>query len=252
MKSLKLLFLSFLLLQTQAYSEDLPQEDHSEEIIFNNEWDNVFAPFTNRSSLILLTGLGATYFVFKDNFQERLNERPYREDKKIWRTVGDAMGWGALPIGYVGLMAFNYYSSEEKKPDYLRNIEYIGKSVAYTALMTLTLKLTINQQRPDDELKRDSFPSGHASSSFAFSTAVWLRHGHAWGAASTLLASWITFSRIDDGSHFYHDSVFGATLGISYAVGIYYNHFRDDLPFVFSFSPTPDAQGLQSNLVFSF
>jgi membrane-associated phospholipid phosphatase len=231
------------------------------QLFFNNEFDNMIAPFTYQSSAILLGGGLATYLVFKDKFEEKRQNRTYRKWKrrKLWSTVGDTLGWGVLPIAYLSLKAIqNYLDSNENKASIERrslrwqNAEYVTKTVAFTALTTFALKLTTNQGRPKDRLKKDSFPSGHASSSFAFSTAVWLAHGPYWGTSATLVAGWISFSRIDDGSHYYHDSIFGAALGASYAWGIFTNHYRRNLPFKFAVGPSQDLKGLTASYSLKF
>jgi len=161
-------------------------EPNRYQLFFNNEWDNALAPFTYQSSIILLSGAMATYLVFKDNFEEKRKARLFRrwKRKKLWSTVGDTLGWGVLPVAYLSLKALQNYlddgedkAAQERRTIRWQNAEYITKSVAYTALATFALKMTVSQGRPKDSLKRDSFPSGHASSSFAFSTAVWLAHG---------------------------------------------------------------------------
>lgn len=178
--------------------------------------------------------------------------------EKKWVKTGDLLGWGALPITYFAIQGLKNAFTEDTKENQKiiqsrwNETEYVTKSVIYTALATFTMKMLISQGRPKDKLKRDSFPSGHASSSFAFSTAIWLAHGYKWGLLSTALASWISFSRIEDGSHYYHDSLFGAALGFSYAWGIYNNHFRRNLPFSFAVAPVSDGRGAQLTALYTF
>ena len=242
---------------------DVIEEPTRYDLFFNNEWDNILAPFTYQSSAFLLGGGYLTYVVFKDDFEERrlknLNRQYERGGKKGWVKLGDTLGWGALPVAFLGIQYFRELALDESSSQYKKesekiwqDAEYVTKSVVYTALMTFTMKSLISQPRPKDRLKRDSFPSGHASSSFAFSTAIWLSQGYKWGLFSTAIASWITLSRIEDGSHYYHDSLFGAALGISYAVGIYNNHYRRNLPFSFAVAPTADGEGAYGMLSYRY
>ncbi len=230
------------------------------DLFFNNELDNVLAPFTSQSSSFLIGGGLLTYIVFRDNFDER-SQKNYLEKfekggEKTWVKLGDTVGWGVLPAAFLGIQAIrsaftpDNLTKENKK--IWEDAEYVTKTVAYTGLMTLTMKTLISQSRPKDSLKKDSFPSGHASSAFAFSTAIWLSQGYEWGIFSSLLASWISFSRIEDGSHYYHDSLFGAALGISYAIGIYNNHYRRNLPFSFAVAPTTDGEGAYGRLTYRY
>lgn len=237
---------------------DLIDKPKKSDLLFNNELDNLIAPFTNQSSIFMLTGATAGYIVYKDDFEEKRNNRWRRkEKKKLWRSIGDTLGWGLLPVGYaIGMGLYgNSLENKDGQSKVYRDIEYVAKSVVYTSLATFALKLTVDQRRPKDRLKKDSFPSGHASSSFAFSTAIWLVHGPYAGAAATAVASWVAYSRIDDGSHYYHDSIVGAVLGMSYAWGIYNNHYRRKLPFQFTFQPKYNGNkldGLHGTITYSY
>jgi membrane-associated phospholipid phosphatase len=230
--------------------EDIVPEPKKDELIFNNELDNIIAPFTYHSSAVMFLGGLGTYLVFEDNYREK-KKRRIDDGDKPWRDIGDALGWGPLPLFYAGIMGTSYlFSDDRANGQYGKKTEYVLKSVIYTALATFTLKTLIDQRRPKDKLKEDSFPSGHASSSFAFSTAIWMVHGPYWGSLATALAAWVSYSRIDDGSHYWHDSVFGMTLGISYALGIYNNHFKRELPF--QFAVVPVHKGLGASLSYEF
>ncbi|MDA9189525.1 phosphatase PAP2 family protein [bacterium] len=209
-----------------------------EQLIFENEFDNLIAPFTYQSSIALLFGGGLSFFLYSDRYEDAKKKKWAKESKKDkpWRDIGDKAGWGALPIAYSAFKFFQYQSTPDKR--YLGQIEYVAKTVIYTGLFSALLKVTVRQSRPKDKAKYDSFPSGHASSAYSFATAIWLLHGWKYGLASTALATWIAYSRIDDGSHYYHDSAAGAAIGIAYAIGIYNNHYGRELPFLFSMRPT--------------
>ena len=58
-----------------------------------------------------------------------------------------------------------------------------------------------------------SFPSGHAASSFAAATVIWLNHRRC-GWLALVLAALIAFSRLYVGVHYPSDVVFGALDGI--------------------------------------
>ncbi len=263
--SFKLFSLSaLLLLPLVAWTAPPAQEETSgplpemiaapngRQLIFDNELDNVIAPFTYHSSLLLLAGGVVSYLTYSRNFNDQ-RERNWAKEgnrSKPWREVGDFLGWGALPISY-GLIQYGSTTWGENLHA-LTNTEYVGKSVVYSALATFALKNLVRQGRPKDKYKNDSFPSGHASSSFSFSTAVWLLHGPGWGIFSTALATWVTYSRIDDGSHYYHDSIAGATLGAAYAIGIYNNHYHRRLPFLFTLTPIDNLGGLKASIAFGF
>jgi undecaprenyl-diphosphatase len=93
---------------------------------------------------------------------------------------------------------------------------------ATSALVNLGLKPAVRRERPSrEETARTrvvrmpssaSYPSGHAASAFAFSTAV----GGALPQADTtlrLLASTVAYSRVHTGVHYPGDVVAGAVIG---------------------------------------
>lgn len=59
-----------------------------------------------------------------------------------------------------------------------------------------------------------SFPSGHAGSSFAFATVIFLTCKKRYGIAALVLASFIAFSRLYLGVHYPTDVLCGSVFGI--------------------------------------
>ena len=80
---------------------------------------------------------------------------------------------------------------------------------------TYAIKLVADRTRPNGD--PHSFPSGHASTSFA--TAMVLQDHYGWkvGLPAFLAASYTAASRIADNQHWTSDVVFGAALGMASA-----------------------------------
>lgn len=82
-----------------------------------------------------------------------------------------------------------------------------------SAATTQALKLAVQRTRPDGEPR--SFPSGHASASFASATVL---HRH-FGAKAAIpaygAAVYITMSRLQANSHYASDILIGAALGLA-------------------------------------
>ncbi|HMF98318.1 MAG TPA: phosphatase PAP2 family protein [Vicinamibacterales bacterium] len=78
---------------------------------------------------------------------------------------------------------------------------------------TYAIKLATNRTRPNGDPR--SFPSGHASNSFA--TAMVLQEHFGWklGVPAFLAATYTGVSRVIDNQHWASDVVFGAFLGIA-------------------------------------
>jgi hypothetical protein len=87
------------------------------------------------------------------------------------------------------------------------------QSLALAEGLTQTLKYTTRRDRPDHSA-RTSFPSGHASDTFAFATALERHLGWRGAAPAYALASYVAISRLPANRHWLSDTVFGAAVGI--------------------------------------
>ena len=213
---------------------------------------NLTAPVCTDARYFLLVGAGVTYASYMSNstHQEKLRfdiarKRPLGDYGKI----GEIIGWGGLNAAYIGYQYFKgkYWGDIEAS----RNSELAVEVFAYTSLMTLFLKTIINSPRPDGSTN-DSFPSGHSSASFAWATVVMARHEWYYGLGAYALSSFIAFSRINDERHHWHDVYAGMTLGISYALGIYFNHTRHNKDFWIGALPAEGLDGMSLNVSYLF
>jgi membrane-associated phospholipid phosphatase len=74
------------------------------------------------------------------------------------------------------------------------------------------LKFATQRDRPDGSAR--SFPSGHASDTFAFATALERHVGWRYAVPAYTLASYVAISRLPADRHWLSDVVFGSTVGI--------------------------------------
>lgn len=91
------------------------------------------------------------------------------------------------------------------------------EGLSVTGASTIALKLSVHRRRPDgsDHL---SFPSNHASGSFAVASVLARRHGWHLGVPAFLAAGFVSWARVAADKHFLSDTLFGAALGT--AVGL--------------------------------
>jgi membrane-associated phospholipid phosphatase len=87
------------------------------------------------------------------------------------------------------------------------------QSLAMSEALTQTLKYTTRRERPDHSSK-NSFPSGHASDTFAFATALERHLGWHYAVPAYILSSYVAISRLPANRHWLSDAVFGSAVGI--------------------------------------
>ena len=81
-----------------------------------------------------------------------------------------------------------------------------------TSLVTYGLKQAIPERRPDGS-NRESFPSGHASVSFAAAASLEKRYGWQIGVPAFAVASFVGVARVEAKKHFVGDVLAGAAIG---------------------------------------
>lgn len=87
-----------------------------------------------------------------------------------------------------------------------------GGSIAAATVVTRGLKEIFPEWRPDDS-DRKSFPSGHASMSFAAAATLHKRYGWEVGLPAQIVAAFVGYSRVEAKKHHVHDVLAGAVIG---------------------------------------
>ena len=210
---MKFLFVSFLI-TVSIYSK----QTHAWGL--QELGDEAASPVTTDAKYVLYTGTLLTLVLlsFEDSVSDPMQKKFIRND-----TLGDASIWGdrigqlTPNILYIGGMSIAGQYGDKKATQ-----RAIGmfKASAYAISVTTILKYTIREPRPDNTQEKNSFPSGHTTSAFAFSGFIAAEHGWGWGSAALLTSTFVAYSRINDNRHFLHDVVAGATIGWVYGWGI--------------------------------
>lgn len=152
-------------------------------------------------------------------FQKKITERNRLGE---WNDRVEIMGRWVPNLLYTGGMGIKYYfSGEEGKRDEkdLERSLAMMKATLYAGTLTLILKHTFRQQRPGHGDKV-SFPSGHTTTAFAFAAVVGSFHEWYYAVPAYALASAVGFQRLTNNNHYLHDVLMGATIGISYGIGV--------------------------------
>lgn len=215
--------------------------------------DEITAPFTTPGAYAFGSGM-ATAGILKLFFTDSIiNE--VRDSSRANNSLGewdhriDLMGQLVPNAIYaLGMGTYGYFGDKNNGKE---NAMIMVKSTAYAALLTTVLKNTIRQRRPGNGA-RNSFPSGHATTAFAFASVVGSLHEWYYGVPAYALAGLVGYQRLNSGVHFLHDIIAGASIGIAYGIGIADLAKGSSQKHVILPMPTPDGQGLSFNYLTTF
>ena len=144
-------------------------------------------------------------------------------DKEIQEDAADSLGdFGKIgDIGGNGLtlagIAFSTYILGRLAKD--EKVIETGKALIeaeiITTVLTKIIKVSTGRERPNgvEDRYSSSFPSGHASGSFALASVFDVMYGHKIGIPLYMFAGFVAYSRLSDNKHFLSDVLFGAVLG---------------------------------------
>jgi len=110
------------------------------------------------------------------------------------------------------LMPVTAYGSTWYLKDKEGRIQYY-KSFAASWLTTRGLKYLIEKPRPDNS-DNNSFPSGHASTTFQSAAFIRKRYGWKYGLPAYGAATFVAYSRVHADKHYAEDVIAGAAIGI--------------------------------------
>ncbi len=172
--------------------------------------------FTTKENLVTLgVGLGAAWGagrfdqeIARSGFNSELNGGTALDQAF---EAGEYIGGSLAQIG--GAFA-TYGVGKLSKKD---GLELLGRDLvraqAVTQSLTLGVKLMVGRERPDGS-NNTSFPSGHASGTFATATVLQRHYGWKVGVPAYAVAGYVAASRMNEGKHYLSDVVFGAAVGI--------------------------------------
>lgn len=166
---------------------------------------------TPQNAGIVATG-GVLALIFKNSNDERLRTWVLEQDPSslpasFGNFAGDGYTQSAAAIGvWLGGRASKNVRAETTGANLIR-------AQILNGVLTRGLKLIAQRDRPDGGSR--SFPSGHASATFA--SAAVIQHDYGLVAALPVyaLGGWVGYSRVRTNHHWLSDVAFGAALGIA-------------------------------------
>jgi hypothetical protein len=205
--------LSFLFTSNAIQANEYGHDD------FISDWASPINDKESRATIIYGTVLTSTLVAFRNDIVE-----PFQESMSSQNLLGDDLShYGDLAgqlipnLIYMGYMSYDGHYN--KQLESTRRAKLMFKVSAFSGLTTFFLKRIFNQRRPNKG-DRNSFPSGHTTTAFAFASVIAKEHP-GWKYAAYGLASLVGFSRINDNAHYLHDVVMGATIGSSFGYALY-------------------------------
>jgi len=120
----------------------------------------------------------------------------------VIETTGDIL---RILIPSIAYGATYYYDDTEGRTQFY-------KSFATDIAITYALKYSVDKKRPNGE--DYSFPSGHASVTFASSTFIHKRYGINYALPLYLASAFTGYSRVESDNHYTIDVVAGAAIGV--------------------------------------
>ncbi|OFZ17478.1 MAG: hypothetical protein A2X86_03190 [Bdellovibrionales bacterium GWA2_49_15] len=184
---------------------------------------NLFSPITTPAKYAFWPGMTLTVVLAKaeDSYSDPVQTEMWEKNPLRNSTfIGNFWGTMIPNATYYLAMKSSYWFGDNYNSHVRAN--HMAEATLYTLGVITALKLTIREPRPN-RLDNLSFPSGHAGMSFVFATIVAEEHGKAWGIPAYMMAAFVSATRLNDNWHYTHDVIAGATLGIAYGYGIYYN-----------------------------
>ena len=216
---------------------------------FRALFDGVISDFKHLPSkpnlYITVVGAGAALAVHpadKTFNQHLLSESDVVTD--AW-TPGHIVGQTGVMVG-AGVLLYAVGRIDDLKhqddPAHQKKWSHIGMDIIRAQILDEAIvepmKLIARRERPDAS-DNHSFPSGHASVTFATATIIERHLGWKMSALGYAFASYVAASRLHDNVHWLSDVVFGAAVG-TIAGRTVTEHGRN----FFNFVPTPVPGGV--------
>jgi membrane-associated phospholipid phosphatase len=193
--------------------DDTPPEYTSIKRFPQNLGGNFLAMFSTKNIAPLLIGSASTgvISIWDEDIKEHFS---IQDGSSSVGKAGSTLGSLYLLAPVVGGLLLAGNRSQNNR---FHSFTYsLAQGMVIDQGINQGLKYAIGRTRPDNS-NNQSFPSGHASTSFMIATAVQRYYGWKAGILSYGVASFIGIARVRDNKHWASDVTAGATLG--YIVG---------------------------------
>jgi hypothetical protein len=221
---------------SETASPEPPPADQPFKRLLPNFWHDL-THFPSIDTAIVL-GIGASLSGIAAKNDEYLTEHAAAggEDPAFSAGGGFGSGWVQAGIG-VGTYAFGRLAKQERAA-------HIGadliRSQILSGVITGSIKVIAQRERPTGDGNSHSFPSGHASATWTTATVLWRHLGWKVGGPASLLAAFTSASRLQQNAHYMSDILFGAALGVASGRTVTFGHGERAV----TVAPAPVAGGV--------
>ncbi|MCH7520233.1 MAG: phosphatase PAP2 family protein [Candidatus Marinimicrobia bacterium] len=219
MQKLKVLLLAFLLLSVAAGQED-ERRTYTQKVVAGLS-TTVSAPAMRR--YWAFAGLSVLASLSLDQATKQFATDQGLMPESLAR-VAYQWGGGWSEIGILPGIIVVEALRGSPRAEIGRRLEFAFTSLVVVGISTEIIKAVIGRPRPDKTARTSfpyghSFPSGHASATFAIAEVIRTLYGNGPGAVFYALATVTGLSRIHDNAHYLSDVVAGAGLGVGVVRG---------------------------------
>jgi membrane-associated phospholipid phosphatase len=206
---MKLIFILAMLFSSQVHAWSWSD--------FKQEAASPVTDTTARKILFVGTTLTIASIIFEEELDRSHDKVVDNKPLGDFSLYGDMAGQLIPNVAYVLGQSVAHWNGNERA-----STRAVGmfKATAYAASVATVLKYSVREPRPNEHKDKNSFPSGHSTTAFAFGGYVMAEHGWQWGVPALALATLTGISRVNDNRHRVHDVLAGTTIGLAYAFGI--------------------------------
>ena len=221
-----------------------PQPDHTGLSALFHETVSDYARFPRRNSTWVILGIGglaaAAAYPVDDEVNARLQASAAADR---FFAAGQFIGSAAVQGGVaVGAYVIGRYVIPAKGASRTNKLSHVGFDLIQAQLLsqglTFAIKVSARRDRPTGECC--SFPSGHASATFATASVLERHFGYRAAWPTFVIAGYVAASRLNDNRHFLSDVLFGSALGIASGWTVVGRHGRDS----YAMLPVPVRGGM--------
>jgi membrane-associated phospholipid phosphatase len=227
----------------QPQSEESEQPAHTGFSALVRGTASDFASFPRRKSTWVILAIGGAAAAAAHPIDDEVNARLQGSDAAKWffaagKVIGNGWVQGGAAVGTYLIGRYAMAPTEGNTNQVSHTGADLIRAELVTMALTYVIKVSVQRDRPTGECC--SFPSGHASMTFASASVLERHFGYRNAWPTLVIASYVAASRLHDNRHFLSDVVFGSALGMASGWTVVGRHGRKS----FTLLPAPIRGGV--------